>query len=209
MLLLSILALFAGPLLYQWLRKGGLVARTVETAVVAVLVLVVVFLLVPDTYGELGLLSLALILAGYLIPGLLEIAVRRAAHAFHIMSLLLALVGLIAHAMLDGAGLATGGGQAGATLGMAIVLHRFGMGLVLWFMVQPVFGKRWAVAVLLLVAVATVAGYWLSEPLLSLDDGGIVHFIEPLIIGTIIHSLVHRGHAHDAGDAPHTHKHGH
>jgi len=208
LLLLSILALFAGPLLYQWLRKGGLVARTVETAVVAVLVLVVVFLLVPDTFAELGLLSLALILAGYLVPGLLEMAIRRAAHAFHIMSLLLALMGLIAHAMLDGAGLATGsGGQASETLGAAIVLHRFGMGLVLWFMVQPVFGRRWAIAVLLLVAVATVAGYWLSEPLLSLDDGGIVHVIEPLIIGTIIHSLVHRSHAHDPGNGPHKHAH--
>lgn len=208
MLLLSILALFAGPLLYQWLRRGGLIARTVETAVVAVLVLVVVFLLVPDTYSELGLVSLALILAGYLVPGLLEMAVRKAAHAFHIVSLVLALLGLVAHAMLDGAGLVTGsGGQASANLGLAIVLHRFGMGLVLWFMVQPVFGRRWAVAVLLLVAVATVAGYYLSEPLLSLDEGGIVHVVEPLIIGTIIHSLVHRGHAHTPGDSTHGHKH--
>jgi hypothetical protein len=206
LLLLSILALFAGPLLYQWLRKGGRVARAVETSVVAVLVLVVVFLLVPDTYRELGMLSVALILAGYLVPGLLELAVHRAAHAFHIMSLMLALLGLVAHAMLDGAGLVTGsGGQASATLGLAIVLHRFGMGLVLWFMVQPVFGRRWALAVLTLVALATVAGYWLSEPLLALDNGGILHFVEPLIIGTIIHSLVHREHGHGPAEGRHTH----
>lgn len=208
MLVLSIIALFAGPLLYQWLRKGGRVARTVETTVVAILVLVVVFLLVPDTYHELGILSLALILAGYLVPGLLELAVRQAAHAFHIMSLFLALLGLVAHAMLDGAGLVTGSeGQASATLGIAIVLHRFGMGLVLWFMVQPVFGRRWALAVLSLVAIATVAGYWLSAPLLALDDAGIVHIVEPLIIGTIIHSLVHRSHAHGPGEAGHNHGH--
>lgn len=204
MLLLSILALFAGPLLYQWLRRGGRLARTVESAVVAVLVVVVVFLLVPDSWHELGIASLALILAGYLVPGLLELAVRRAAHAFHMMSLVLALLGLLAHAMLDGAGLVTAGeGQASASLGWAIVLHRFGMGLVLWFMVQPVFGRRWALAVLLLVSLATIAGFWLSDPLLSMDDGAIVHFIEPLIIGTIIHSLVHRGHAHAPGDGTH------
>lgn len=208
LLLLSIIALFAGPLLYQWLRKGGRVARTVETTVVAILVLVVVFLLVPDTYHELGMLSVALILAGYLVPGLLEMAVRRAAHAFHVMSLVLALLGLIAHAMLDGAGLVTGNeGQASASLGLAIVLHRFGMGLVLWFMVQPVFGRRWALAVLSLVSIATIAGYWLSAPLLALDDAGIVHIVEPLIIGTIIHSLVHRGHAHGPGETGHSHRH--
>ncbi len=38
MLALSIIALFLGPLLYQWLRRGGRVARTVESVIVALLV---------------------------------------------------------------------------------------------------------------------------------------------------------------------------
>lgn len=199
MLLLSIIALFAGPLLYQWLRRGGLIARTVETGIVAILVLVVIFLLVPHSLEEMGFLAIALIAAGYLVPGLLEMAVRRAAHAFHVISLLLALFGLIAHAMLDGAGLVSAPGDNLTTLGIAIVLHRFGMGLVLWFMVQPVFGRRAAVAVLVMVSLATVAGYWLSEPLLQMDNHGLLHVVEPLIVGMIIHSLVHRGHAHRHG----------
>jgi len=199
-LVLSIIALFVGPLLYQWLRRGGRVARTVEALIVAALVPLVVLLLVPESWEALGLWSVALMALGYLVPGLLELAVRRAAPAFHTISLLLALAGLALHAMVDGAGLASSDAGAGASLALAIVLHRFGVGLVLWFMVQPVFGRRGALAVLVLVSVATVAGFFLSEPLLALDEWDMVHGVQALIIGTIIHSLVHRGHAHRHGE---------
>ncbi len=196
MLALSIIALFLGPLLYQWLRRGGRVARTVETAIVAVLVVLVMFLLVPESLEALGPWALALMAAGYLLPGLLEIAVRRAAHAFHVISLFLALAGLALHAMLDGAGLAGSRSGSGEGLALAIVLHRFGVGLVLWFMVQPVFGRRVAVAVLVGVSAATLAGYWLSDALMQFEEPDFLHVVQALIIGTILHSLVHRGHAH-------------
>lgn len=196
MLILSILALFAGPLLYQWLRRGGWVARTMESLVVLALVLLVVLLLVPETLREAGPWSLVLMAAGYLVPGLLERAIRRAAHAFHVISLLLALFGLALHALIDGAGLAGSSAEAGHTLGLAIVLHRFGVGLVLWFMVQPVFGRRAALGVLLGVSAATVVGYFASEPLLAMEGAEGVHLLQALIVGTIIHSLVHRGHGH-------------
>ncbi len=201
MLLLSIIALFAGPLLYQWLRPGGRTARTVEAGIVAVLVVLVVFLLVPESFHELGVFSLALMAAGYAVPGLLERVVRRAAHTFHTIFLVLALAGLALHALLDGAGLASAPPVAESTLALAIVLHRFGMGLVLWFMVQPVFGRRAALGVLGGMAAATVAGYTVSEPLLAMEGVDVVHGVQALVIGTIIHSLVHRGHAHPRDQA--------
>lgn len=195
LLAIAVLALFAGPLLYHWMRRGGLIARTLEQALVAVLVLVVGLLLVPETLEGLGPSALALIAAGYLAPGLLEAAVRRAARAFHMVSLSLALAGLVLHAMLDGAGLASGDLQASMTLSLAIVLHRFSMGLVLWLIVQPAFGRRVAWSVLAGMAAATVLGYFSSESLLELEGGEAMYIIQALIIGTIIHSLVHRGHA--------------
>lgn len=202
MLILSILALFVGPLLYQWLRAGGRIAKTVESVLVIVLVVLVVFLLVPESFQHMGAWSLVLMAMGYGVPGLLELAIRRAAHAFHVISLLLALAGLALHALLDGAGLAGGSVEGHGHLGLAIVLHRFGVGLVLWFMVQPVFGRRGAVAVLMLVALATVVGYYGSESLTMMDRSSLFHAVQALIIGTIIHSLVHRSHAHAHADEP-------
>lgn len=196
LLTLSIIALLAGPMLYHWLRQGGWIARTVEQLVVAALVLLVGLSLVPETLAGLGWKAPLLIAAGYAVPGLLEAAVKSAARAFHIVSVLLALAGLVLHALLDGAGLAGSRLQASSTLGLAIVLHRLGMGLVLWLIVQPAFGRRAAMGLLAVMAAATVLGYLRSEHLLVLEGRGAVLAVQALIIGTIVHSLVHRAHAH-------------
>lgn len=107
---------------------------------------------------------------------------------------MLALAGLALHAMLDGAALTIDHGEAGDGLSMAIVLHRFGMGLMLWMMVQPIFGRRWAFGILGFVSLATVLGYVLSEAIIGLEDAYAMSVIQALIVGMIAHSLVHRSH---------------
>ena len=193
MLLLSIISLFIGPLLYQWLRQGGFIARAFDSLIIAVLVVLMAFLLIPESWAQLGYWSVALILSGYLVPGLLEKLIKKAAHTFHLVSLLLALAGLALHAMLDGAALTTVNGAASSNLSLAIVLHRFGVGMMLWMMVQPVFGRRIAFAVLGFVALATLAGFFLSEPVLGMESNAL-SIIQALIIGMIVHSLIHRSH---------------
>jgi len=194
-LVLSIVILFIGPLLYQWLRVGGFIAKAFDSAIIAVLILLMAFLLIPESWSQLGPMSLVLILTGYLLPGLLEHLVKRAAHTFHLVSLVLALVGLALHAMLDGAVLTVSDGSAGSHLSVAIVIHRFGVGMMLWMMVQPVFGKRGALGILAFVSLATLAGYMLSESVLHLEGSYTMSVIQSLIIGMIVHSLAHRSHS--------------
>lgn len=196
MLILSVIMLFAGPLLYQWLRRGGLIARTFDRAIMFVLVVVVAFLLVPEAIAGLGWLAFLLMLIGYLAPGLLESGIQQAARTFHMLSLVFALAGLALHALIDGAGLAGSGAGAAGNLGLAIVLHRFGVGLVLWLILKPAFGTRVAVGALLLIAAVTILGYFMSEMLLPLAGQNTVLVIQALIIGTIVHSLLHREHVH-------------
>jgi hypothetical protein len=195
LLLLSIISLFIGPLLYQWLRHGGLAARAIDSIIIAVLIALMAFLLIPESWDELGYWSLALILAGYLVPGLLEHLIKKAAHTFHLVSLLMALLGLAAHAILDGAVLTISQGGAGSGLSLVIVLHRFGVGMMLWMMVQPVFGKRAAFAVLGFVSLATIGGYLLSDLVMGLEGEYAIPVIQALIIGMIAHSLIHRSHS--------------
>lgn len=194
MLLLSIVSLFIGPLLYLWLRQGGFVAKAFDSVIVVVLIVLMAFLLIPESWAALGYASVALILVGYLLPGLLESLIKKAAHTLHLISLMLALAGLALHAMLDGAALVIGNGDAGSSLGLAIVLHRFGVGLMLWLMVQPVFGKRVAFAVLGFVSLATAAGALLADPILALEGDDAISVLQALIIGMIVHSLIHRSH---------------
>lgn len=195
MLFLSLITLFAGPLLYHWMRQGGLIARAFDRVIVAALVVLVVFLLVPETITHLGWSALVLIAGGYLLPGILEAGLKKSAHTLHLISILTALAGLALHALLDGAGLAGSNMQASENLALAIVLHRLGVGLVLWMIVQPAFGRKVAIAVLVMIAFATVTGYMLSEVMLPLAGQGSVMVVQALIIGTIVHSLVYREHS--------------
>ena len=194
MLLLSLITLFAGPLLYLWLSESHPMARAVERTIVAILVVLVVVLLIPDIIEPLGIWAPALLLLGYLIPGLLERLVRRAAETLHLLSLYVALIGLVLHALLDGAGLAGSELQAGPELAAAIILHRFGMGLTLWLIIEPVFGRRAAWLTLTAIAATTILGFEFSERLLPYAGATAIAAVQGVIVGTIIHSLVHRGH---------------
>lgn len=196
MLLLSLLMLFAGPLLFLWLSDSHKVAQTLDRAIVVVLVVMVVVLLVPEIIEPMGPWALALVVLGYLLPGLLEKLVNRAAETLHLYSLYVALAGLLVHAMLDGAGLAGSEIRPSVGLASAIILHRFGVGLMLWMIVQPVYGRRAAWLTLFGMAGATVLGFEFSERLLPLAGDHFIAGMQAVIIGTIVHSLVHREHVH-------------
>jgi len=196
LLLLSLITLFAGPLLFQWISSSHPLAKTLDRVIVAVLVVLVVVLLVPDIVEPLGWSALAYLILGYVLPGLLEKAIHRAAETLHLVSLYVALIGLLMHAVLDGAGLAGSELAAGSGLATAIVLHRFGMGLMLWLIMQPVFGNRVAWGTLFALAAATIVGFEFSERLLPLAGDTIISAVQAVIVGTIIHSLIHRGHVH-------------
>ena len=176
------------------MRRGGFVAKAFDSLIITVLILLMAFFLIPGSWAELGYWSVGLILTGYLAPGLLEQLIKKAAHTLHLLSLLLALTGLALHAMLDGAALNAGDGAMASNLSMAIVIHRFGVGMMIWMMVQPVFGRRIAFGVLGFASLATVGGYLLSEKLMGLEGDYATSVIQALIIGMIVHSLIHRSH---------------
>lgn len=176
------------------MRRGGFIAKAFDKLIIAVLILLMALFLIPESWEELGYWSVGLILVGYLAPGLLEQLIKRAAHTLHLVSMLLALTGLALHAILDGAALNAGDGVMASNLSLAIVIHRFGVGMMIWMMVQPLFGKKAAFALLGFVSLATVAGFMLSGNLIGLEGGYAISVIQALIIGMIVHSLVHRSH---------------
>jgi hypothetical protein len=197
---MSLITLFAGPLLFQWLSRSTRVARALDRVIVVALVILVAVLLLPELVEPLGIFAPAWVLLGYLLPGVLEKLVRRAAETLHLLSLYVALDGLILHALLDGAGLA--GSELSASPGLAagIILHRFGVGLTLWLIVEPVFGRRAAWGTLVAIAAATIVGFEFSERLLPLAGDTVISAMQAVIVGTIIHGLVHRGHVHRHAD---------
>lgn len=201
-LILSLIMLFAGPVLFLALARDGAVARAVDRVIVAVLIVLVLALLLPDSFRSLGWPAFAWLLIGYGLPGMLETVARRAAETMHLATLFLALAGLMLHEMIDGAGLAAGDQMANGVLAIAIVLHRFGVGLMVWLIMQPVFGSRIAWLTLAAMALATVIGYWWSARLLPLAGTDVMLAVQAVVTGTIVHSLVHRAHLRRAAHPP-------
>ena len=199
MLLLSLITLFAGPLLYIWLQDHRLLAEKVERLLIGALLLIVVALLIPEMFEVLSWAAPALTFIGYLLPGLLEKLIRQAAKTLHLASLVAAALGLLVHAMLDGAGLAGSRLQGSVGLALVIVLHRFGVGMILWMVMRPAFGRRIAWFTLGGVAAATIVGYEFSERLLPLAGDTAIAGFQAVVIGTIVHSLIHREHVHEDG----------
>jgi len=196
LLLISLITLFAGPVIFLWISKGGRVAQAIDRVIVLALIVLVGLLLLPEIVQAMGWFAIALVAAGYLLPTVLELIIRRAAATLHLASLTVALAGLLLHEMLDGAGLAGSQLAADGSLAAAIILHRFGVGMMIWLILQPAFGQRAAWLMLIGMAAATIAGYEFSIYLLPLAGGFAIFAMQAVIIGTIIHSLVHRGHVH-------------
>jgi hypothetical protein len=196
-LLLSLVTLFAGPLLYLWLQDHRAWAENLDRVLVVLLLAVIALLLIPEMFEVLSWFAPGLIVGGYLLPSLLEKLVRQAAQKLHLASLIAAAVGLLLHALLDGAGLAGSKLQGSMGLALVIVLHRFGVGMILWMVMKPAFGARFAWLTLGAVAASTIVGYEFSSMLLPLAGDTAIAAFQAVIVGTIVHSLIHRAHAHE------------
>ena len=194
LLLLSVGALVAGPVFYYQLRQGGLIARTVDHTLALVLAALVVLVLMPETLAQTGWASLPLILFGYLAPILVERGVHNAARFAHVATLAVAALGLGLHSVLDGAGLAAAETQGGSVLPAVIIMHRLTVGMVLWFILEPAFGRRVTFGVLGFVALGTVLGYLIVLQSGQFVASVITYYLQAVILGTVIHGLIHRNH---------------
>jgi hypothetical protein len=198
-LVAALLALFSGPLLE---RLGYLERRTlafVDGFVFVTVAGVILIGLLPDSAATLGPGALALAAAGFLLLAGLEAVVVRTARGAHAAVLLLAVLGLVLHQALDGIALGTdlrgsGAGHAHAdSLGTAIVLHSVPLGIAVWFLSVPAFGRRLALALLVLLATATAGGYLGGPRLLGLLDSPALDAFQAFLAGSILHIVAHGG----------------
>ena len=195
-LFLSLLVLGVGPLLERFARgKPGLVSFVDGYVLVTIGGLVFLEIL-PGSLNLGGITALVAAMVGLLGPGLGERYLRAAARKTldRLITLLLAVVGLAAHASLDGAALARPAGASGGSLALAVVLHRLPVAVVLWALVRPAFGIPIALFVLNVVAAATIMGYGVGEELRDALAGPVLGAFEALVAGSLIHVVFHAPH---------------
>lgn len=190
----------AGPLLYRVLHDHPRAVRFVDgfvyVAVPALLAWQVTHLAIEQS----TVLVLGAAAAGLAIPSLAE----QLSHAFHRHTDKLALVmgvsGLALHAMLEGAALAPGQGRVAFAFGLAVVLHRIPVGLVVWWLVRPRYGAMLAMTGIMAIVAVTLAGYALGTEVLEAVHGAGGDLYQAFVSGSLVHVVFHQGrhdHTHD------------
>ena len=189
----GLIAVAAGPLLYQLARGGrSLLAALDGFAVVAVAGLALLHI-IPDSISLAGWTAAGAALAGLAAPSLIAPRLGGLARPARAAALLLGLAALILHAF----GRRNDGGYPAVSSQtqwmVLLLLHRLPVGLTIWFLLRPVHGPGLAMGALAVTAAATAAGLALADAAGFLQSRGWGIF-QAAAAGSLLHLLFQRSH---------------
>jgi zinc transporter ZupT len=199
-LIAALAAPAAGPLLYRLLhdhpRAVQLVDGSVYLAVPALLVWQVGHLALEQSTT----LVLVAAAAGLLLPSVAERISHALRHRTDQLALVMGVSGLAVHALLEGAALVPGQQGIPFAFGLAVVLHRIPVGLVIWWLVRPRYGPSMGAVGVGSIVIVTLAGYALGAEVLQAVHGAGADLYQAFVSGSLVHVVFHQG-RHD-----HTHE---
>lgn len=207
-LIFSLIALSLGPLLYARFRHDSRVLAGLDGFVLVAVGAMVVLHILPAALHDGGGWSVLFILLGLALPSLMERFTHSSTHRVHSGAITLGLVALAIHASVDGIALGNlhRGVEGALPMSLAVVLHRIPVGLAVWLLVRPDFGRPAAGLVLALVAMMTGVGFFAGEELVSsLDPAGFAWF-QAFVGGSLVHVLFHRHEHHQGHEHAHEHE---
>lgn len=195
LLLISIGALLLGPVAASFSAGAPRFRAALDGYVLIAIGGLVGLHLAPIAIGDGGVWAVLAMAVGAGLPWLFERGLHSArGDRAHLGGVLFAVGGLALHALLDGAALAAphrGHEHAHDALALAVVVHRLPMGLMVWWAMSEVAGRRAVAAMLGVMAAATAIGYAAGEALLHrLPPFATAVFIA-VVAGALLHVLGH------------------
>ncbi len=209
-LFFSLLALALAPLLHQLVQQLGSRAKYVDRIAFWIIGLLVVGHILPDSIAHSGYWSAAFCLLGWGLPYLFE-----RIHTHHTFPMIILLVGLAVHGVWDGVALSHPLIQHhhdhGNSLSLAVLVHRIPDATFIWWVFMPRYGRTIGASILIMMGLATIAGYVAGGPaLVYLEQTKWLGYFQGFVAGSLLHLAFHRhaemaccGHDHD-----HNHAHG-
>lgn len=197
MLFLSLAALLSGPALFPFFHARRHLYRLLDGFIVIVISGIVLVEVLPEVIAHNAPGGILLLGLGLLGPTILERVFHRAARQVHRTALMIGVMGIIAHAFVDGVALfelPDAGSYRQSMLGLGIILHRIPVGLTLWWLLLPRYGKGIALAGLVVMMAGTVGGYYFGTEMghLVMGDGALL--FQAFVAGAILHVVIHRPH---------------
>jgi len=203
-LLASLFALALGPVLVQFGRVGPQAAAFLGGFTFISIAGLLGFNILPAAVETGGWFAWPCLLLGLAFPALLESQLHHFARQAHAAILVLGIAGLAAHSLVDGVALALpGAGEAGhghdGDLALAVVLHRFPVGLAVWFLLAGSKGLRTALLGLAAMMLATVGGFLAGGAWSVLLTTPALAWFQAFVAGSILHVIIYEPGHHDRG----------
>jgi len=199
-LALSILALLLGPVIYALSRRNRVARHILDGFIFITIAGIVCVNIIPEALAVGGTYAVVFLLLGLAFPVVVEHGFRSALHEAHVVVLLLAALGLVIHAIIDGIALLP---AQGSDLAHAVILHRLPVGMAIWWSLRPSLGTPVAVGAIVMISLATSLSYVLGAPMVELAAARSLAMVQAFVAGSLIH-IVAFGltHEHDAHIEP-------
>ncbi|MEO7109126.1 MAG: permease, partial [Polyangiaceae bacterium] len=209
-LVLSIVALAAGPLLARVARARPWAVDFADGFVVVAVGGLVMLHVIPNSIEIGGAWALAAALCGLIAPLAFERFEQHAeSSSAKAVIYSLVLTGVAVHALLDGAAmLELGSAPAARALAVSVVVHRIPVGLAIWWLVRPRRGLAAALTLLGVEAGGGIVGFFLGRSLLTGAFAPDLSLFQAALAGALLHVLAHHAPslANDEGES-HEHVH--
>ncbi|MEM8488081.1 MAG: permease [Bacteroidota bacterium] len=192
MLAASALALIIGPFLFRLFASRQHFFRLMDGFIVVLITGIVIVEVMPEVFAHMPLLGSVLLLAGFAGPTILERLFHRAARQVHHTALIIGVAGIVLHTIMDGAVLVDPVTETGHLLGWGVILHRLPAGITIWWLIEPRYGKRVAMGILLLMVVGTIAGFYVGSGFMALNTEAGALALKAFVAGAILHVVIHR-----------------
>lgn len=196
-LLISFVVLFLAPAIDSVSQGNRSIQQMLQSFIFVVLVGIVFGDIVPHAFSSISWAALPIMLVGLSGPSLMERLFNKYADSTHQVTLVVAVCGLLLHAMIDGALFNDYGDVSGHTwLPVAVLLHRLPLAIMLFVLLRPMTGVKGAYMGLLAIGIFTSFGYVLGIQLEAFVTGQAFAIMQSLVAGTLLHVLVHQPHSH-------------
>ncbi len=211
LLLLSLVPLAFAPLLASWAGRSVAAFVALDAFVAVTIAGVAVSHILPEAIHEAGWWALAIALIGFLLPIGLHLGLHKLEAKAMPALVAAVLAGLALHAVADGVALVSQAGNAhghdhataGTLLPTAVVLHRLPEALAIWWFARPVLGRTTAVAMLLAIGSATLAGFFAASHGSEFLAGPQIALVHAFVVGMLFHVLLgHHRPKHDGDGLP-------
>ncbi len=178
---LSTLALVLAPFVYAVGRHSPVTRQVLDGFIFITIAGIVCVSIIPEALRYGGNVAFAFLAIGLAFPFVIERLGSISHRKAHVFIVVLAGLGLVIHASIDGIALLD------QTLAPAIILHRIPIGMAIWWSVRPSFGTGSAVLVFALIIGATAAAFFLGAPIMELAEVRGLSWFQAFVAGSLVH----------------------